>query len=540
MAIYLHRIRWRFAGWLVAAVLTLLHAWMLYRLAVNFPLQDDFTQFLTVPRDIDDLPTVGGKIAYLISSSGDHRILTLRLAALIQAKVVGEINFRTLVFWGNLLCATAGVLVLSAARAEFRPWLAALLATLIFSVSNWLPQYWASASLQHYSLLAYAFGAIFCLTRPALSWQAGALFLALCAAMTGANGLMVFPIGAALLYRLGKRRTSFLWFVLAVVIFALYFIDYRVPPGRPPPLQSLQHPIRLVLLALGTLGSVSDRFMAAVAIGSILIVVWTWLIVHFRARPVPLSLLAWMALLLLCAATIAFGRAPFGNDAILNSRYRVYSEMAIFITLTAVLWRVQPRQGNRLLLILSPIAAIWFWQSWTSNLPPLEELITQQTTSLTHWSLTGQGIYRGFPPQDVTDSLLERAYDDGYFRPSNPSGSVATLIESDSLLVQAGNLSLWSDVPIVDARSITMRGFARANEPRIVFWLEGNRRLFHGELQTKRLWNPIGRDWVIFWNTSLLDGVAPGRYRSGYSSGSAWPPVVTWTDNWVEIKAPVR
>ncbi|MGH9550439.1 MAG: hypothetical protein ACRD3W_13745, partial [Terriglobales bacterium] len=111
---------------------------------------------------------------------------------------------------------------------------------------------------------------------------------------------------------------------------------------------------------------------------------------------------------------------------------------------------------------------------------------------------------------------------------------------SDSFPVQIGTLSLWSDAPIIDARSITMRGFTRANDPHLVFWLEGNSRLFHGELQTKRLYNPIDRDWVIFWNTLLLDGVAPGRYRSGYSSGLAYPPVVTWTDNWVEIKAPAR
>lgn len=522
-------------AWLLAAALALFHAWMLHRFVVNFPLQDDFTQLLTVPGDVDDLRSLSAKIAYLVSSSGDHRVVTLRLAALFEAKVLGEINFRTLVFFGNLLCATTGLLVLSTAQAPVRPWLAPLVAALLFSPANWLPQYWASASLQHYSMLAYAFGALFCLNRPRIAWQAGGWFLGLCAVMTGANGLMVLPVGAGLLYGLGRRRAAALWIALTILIFAVYFIDYRPPPGRAPPLESLRHPLSLLVLSLGTLGSLVERFEYAVAIGAILIAAWSWLIGSNRARDIPPLLVAWMGFLLLSVASIAFGRAPFGTEAMLNSRYRVYSELATVVTLIAVLWRVGPRQRNLLLTLLLPATAVWFWQSWESNLPPLAELLTQQLTSQTHYALTGRGIYRGFPPQDATDSLLKRANDDGYFRRLSPSSFGATLIESDSVPVQKGSPSLWADAPIVDATTITVRGFDHMNDP-IVVWLEDDNHLFQAALQTQRIFNPAGTDWTIFWNTLPRPSLAPGRYKVGYSSGDAEPPIVAWDDDWLEIK----
>jgi hypothetical protein len=242
-----------------------------------------------------------------------------------------------------------------------------------------------------------------------------------------------------------------------------------------------------------------------------------------------------MGFLLLCVATIAFGRAPFGAEAMLNSRYRVYSELAAVVTLIAVLWRVGPRQRNLLLILLLPATAFWFWQSWERNLPPLAELITQQRTSQTRYVLTGRGIYRGFPPQDATDSLLKRADDEGYFRRVSPSSFAGTLIESDLLPRQRASLSLWADAPIVDATTITVRGFDHVNDP-VVVWFKGDKHLFQGALQTQRIFNPAGADWRIFWNTLPRTGLAPGRYTVGYSSGDASPPVIAWDDDWLELK----
>lgn len=101
--------------------------------------------------------------------------------------------------------------------------------------------------------------------------------------------------------------------------------------------------------------------------------------------------------------------------------------------------------------------------------------------------------------------------------------------------VQKGSPSLWADAPIVDATTITVRGFDHMNDP-IVVWLEGDNHLFQAALQTQRIFNPAGTDWTIFWNTLPRPSLAPGRYKVGYSSGDAEPPIVAWDDDWLEIK----
>ena len=74
---------WRMVGWGAALLLTAFHAWMLNRYAVNFPTTaDDFTQLLAVPGYVEHTPTFVGKLAYLLSLSVDHRIVTLRAMAL--------------------------------------------------------------------------------------------------------------------------------------------------------------------------------------------------------------------------------------------------------------------------------------------------------------------------------------------------------------------------------------------------------------------------------------------------------------------------
>jgi len=522
---------------MLAAALTLLHAWMLHRFAVNFPLQDDFTQFLAVPGDIRGLQTLGEKVAYLVSSSGDHRIVTLRLAALFQATFFGEIDFRSLVYWGNLLCVATGLLMLLAAPLSIRVWLAPLVAALLFSPTNFIAHYWASASLQHYSMLAYAFGAIFCLSRPRFAWQAGALLLALSAVMTGANGLLVLPIGAALLYANGRVRISALWVVLTIALFALYFIGHQTPPARPPLIEIIQRPVWLAILSVATLGSIGERFEYAIAIGAIVIAAWVWLIAYHRTRPVSPLLLAWMGFAFLCVVAIAIGRASFGVDAVLNSRYRVYSAMATIITVIAVGVRIGPPRDLWLPTLLLPLTAIWFWWSWGTNLPFIADLITQQRTALNHYLLTGAGIYSEFPPKSLGDSLLKRAYEEGYFRPDDDLDAAAIITESGNVRVQGNLVGLWSATPVVDASTITVRGFMKTNDPHVALWLEDGTHLLHGSLRTQQMyWSLVGPDWMIFWNTLLLHNVRPGRYRAGYSSGGAKPPVVRWTDGWVDIR----
>jgi hypothetical protein len=81
------------------------------------------------------------KIAYLFSLSVEHRIVTLRLAVIVQGWLPGGLDFRGLIYFGNLSCAAAGVLVIWRVPATYRAWLAALAALLEAKYVNKLERF---------------------------------------------------------------------------------------------------------------------------------------------------------------------------------------------------------------------------------------------------------------------------------------------------------------------------------------------------------------------------------------------------------------
>lgn len=529
--------RWRILGWLAATGLAIVHVWMLNRYVVDFPFQDDFTQFLVVPGYWQYAPTLPAKLAYLFSSSGDHRIATLRLAALLQTGLSGGLDFRMLVYFGNLLIVLAGLLVVSRAEPRHRWLLAPLLAALLFSPVNFVAQFWASAALQHFSLVAYGLGAIYCLSRSGVAWQVGGLVLALCAALTGANGLTVFPAAAAVLFFGGRRRAALLWAALAIALWALYFIGHQTPVGRASLAQTVEHPILLFGFVLAALGSMAVRFDYAVACGATLVAVWIWLLATRRRGAISPLLLAWFSFLLLSTATIALGRASFGPDAVVNSRYRIYSEMAALVTMIAVLYRLAPRQGTWVLVALLPATAVWFGIGWTNDVLFIADIAARQRNSLDHYLSTGHGDYGGFPSQDFGDFMLQRAAAAGHFLPRSEAGAPAVLIEDTERPRATTSKTLLTEPPFLYAGAISVRGYALASERSVTLRLRDGGRQYGGALRTQRVFDAFasgGR--LLFWNTFPLAAVAPGHYRVGYTLGDPTRPEVVWTENWVDVK----
>jgi hypothetical protein len=530
-------VRFRFVGWSIAALLAALHVWMLQRYAVNFPLHDDYTQLLSVPSAFDAQSGWLDKIAYVFALSTDHRIATLRLVALIQAKLLGGLNFRTMVWFGNLLCVAAALLVLSRAEPPQRPWVAALLAAFVFSPANFISQYWATGALAHFSLVAYAFGALFCVVRRGAVWTAAGLVLAAAAAFTVSNGIMVFPVAIAALWLEGRRRTAAFWALLTIALFAFYFIGYQTPGGRQTVVEILQHPLRLAVMFLAALGSMADRFEPSVALGAAIVAAWLALALFRRMRDLPREPIVWMAFLVLSTAAITAGRAALGPEAMLNSRYRIYSQLAVAITLLAVATQARARIAAALPIVALPVALWWFAHTWYHTVPSIADLSIRLRNALDHYAFDGRGIYYEFPPPAFGDSTLAAARAEGRFHPVGEASAPARLDEDDGHVRDTGVPGLWSLPPHVDARSITVGGFAPPLGQDVWLRLEGEQKRYAARLWTDRMFRVIDDvDPTIFWGTSALSGVAPGRYRIGYAFGAGVATRVAWTDARIDVK----
>jgi hypothetical protein len=517
----------------------MLHAWMLHRYAVDFPFQDDFTQLLAAPGYFHELPTWREKIAYLFSLSVEHRIVTLRVTAIVQSWLPGALDFRGLIYFGNLLCAAAGLLVIWRAPAAHRAWLAALAALLLFSPINFTAQYWVTGVLAHVAVIAYALGALFCLTRRGIAWDIAAVLLALCAALTVANGLMVLPVGTILLWLGGRRRAAALWAAMTLALFATYFIGYEAPADRPAMLLLLQRPFRLFVLYLSTLGSMGERFDLSVLLGALMVAVWGWLLITRRSERVSPVLIAWMAFLALSAAAITAGRAPLGDEALLISRYRVYSEIAMLTTVIATIQRLGARSARWILPPMLACATLWFSHGWEANVLFVGDIAIRQRNALDHYLLNGHGVYSEFPSQDFGDFLLRRAKELGHFVPVSNSPPAPWMIASDEA-PHAAPLplpQLQAFPPNADADTVSVGGVVFANELHVALWLKGEGQQYWDPLKTQRLFRALDdSDWVIFWNTLPLRGIVPGHYRVGYALGEDPRAEVQWSDVWLDVR----
>jgi hypothetical protein len=529
--------RWYALGWLVAAFLGTLHAWLLHRYVVDFPFQDDFAQVLGPPGYFRFNPTWREKITDLFSLSVEHRIVTMRLTAIVQSWLPGGLDFRGLIYFGNLLCVATGLLVIWRALSVHRAWLAALAALLLFSPTNFNAQYWVTGVLAHVAVIAYAFAALFCLTRRGVWWDVAAVLLALCAALTVANGLMVLPVGTVLLWLLGRRRPAALWAAMTVALFAVYFIGYEAPANRPPMLAALQRPFRLFGLYLSALGSMGERFDLSVLLGALMVAVWGWLLVPRRGIGVLPVLIAWMGFLALSGAAVTVGRAPLGDEALLISRYRVYSEVAMLVTVVAATRRVGARGARWILPPLLACAVLWFWHGWETNVPLIGDMATRQRNGLDHYLLNGHGVYSEIPPQYFGDFLLRRAKEFGYFLPVSQSPPAPPMVARDEA-PHAGRLpQLEVATPYADADAISVRGLILTKELHAALWLKSQAQQYWGPLNTQRLFRALDdSDWVIFWNTLPLRGIVPGHYRVGYALGADQQAEVQWSDVWLDVR----
>jgi len=515
----------------------MLHAWMLHRYVVDFPFEDDIVQVLAPPGYWQFYPTLQEKIADLFSLSVEHRIVTMRLSAIVQTWLPGGLDFRGLIYFGNLLCAATGLLVIWQALSAHRAWLAVLAALFLFSPTNYSAQYWVTGVLAHVAVIAYAFAALFCLTRRGAWWDLGAALLAICAVLTVANGLMVLPVGTAFLWLRGRKRAAAIWAVMTVVAFATYFIGYETPANRPSMFLGLQRPLRLFVLYLSALGSMGERFDLSVFLGALMMAVWGWLLLPRSGLDVSPVLTAWMGFLALSAAAVTVGRAPLGDEAVLVSRYRVYSEIAVLVTVVAATRRVGAPGVRWILPPALACAVLWFWHGWETNVRFIGDIATRQRTALGHYLLTGHSLYSPVFPQKFQDFMLRRAKHLGYFLPLPQSPPAPQMIVIDTAPRAAPLPQLQASETYADADAVSVRGLILANERHAALWLEGDGRQYWGPLKTQRLYRALDdSDWVIFWNTLPLRGIVPGHYRLGYALGEDQRAEVQWSDVWVDVR----
>ncbi|RYB01494.1 hypothetical protein [Lichenibacterium ramalinae] len=294
----------------------------------------------------------------LFAQHNEHRILVPRLVFFTDDLLFGGQGHASLAAIMLVQALHAGLFatLLARARGAGRWALAAVVVALMFSLRQ-AENFTYGFQVQFVGVFAGA-GASFALFglavarrrrgRPIAPALVAAALAALVTALTMANGLAAgFVLVALSLLARMPRRVTLACAAWAVLLAAVYLNGYVPVAHHTRPVESLDHPLGLLLYVATYLGGMGAPGPAAVpaALGVLGLLATAAAVaraVRVGAGAVELTLVGIMLFVGAAAAVTGAGRLGFGIDQALSSRYATGSA-AFWAAQLAYWWTVAPR-----------------------------------------------------------------------------------------------------------------------------------------------------------------------------------------------------
>ena len=496
---------------------------------LNIVYWDEFDTALRLVIKLHEGQPVGGFLTDLFAINNEHRMVTSRLlfaglywtTGTIDFGVVGRIGVGSLIALVVLLAATAGTV----ARGVR---LAVLLAFLLFQLEHYENFLWSGASIDHFTVVFLLGAAVVALTRGGPAALVAAGFAGTAATYTLAHGLVIWPLGALLLFLTPGRRGFLPWLALSVVVVGTYFTGFKLNPSQSFVTFGPEGILRILHYWLSILGSVPalDSQRWAPWLGAGLLAVFGYAAARGGLRRERIAV--FLALGLIGAAgIIAVGRAAESGGQVF-SRYYVLSGTAWALALFAALERhTHPRRPWQVLAPLLP-ALIAF--NATANREFADETDSWiecrdlAVLAYKQHGRDGKGNFSLHPhPERVSTPLLARAEQLGVYR----MGAICLQEPVPRGAREVGTIQFYVDDLIVNEIALTVRGWAAGTGRRatrgavhLVLRSDTATHVFSAMPASRpdvaaALRQPTWKD-AGFHFARRLDRLPPGTYRVGF------------------------
>lgn len=311
---------------------------LLFRNVSNIPFYDDYYALLDFLNQLVPLHGIAAKLScFLASQHNEYKLFLLHAVAWLQIALFGHLDFRIDSAIGNGFILLLAILLwktflpnqkdLAARLTLFIP-----ISWLLFQFQNWENLNWAASGLQHLAVLPFSLGAIYLLLRGGrIAFIVASLSLILAIGSDG-NGLLMIPIGVAILGVAHHYRRLAAWLLVSAACIAAYAYGYTMrPPQIGFAIPVVAHPHLLApAYAIAFMGSAASFpfFVGSFVLGLLLVVFFIWLARRGYIRKNPF--VSWSVLfLLLTAAGVAALRSRYGVEQAVVSRYTIYSALLL-------------------------------------------------------------------------------------------------------------------------------------------------------------------------------------------------------------------
>ncbi|MSU66826.1 MAG: hypothetical protein EXS38_12175 [Opitutus sp.] len=396
----------------------------------------------------------------LFAVNNEHRMVTSRLIFAASYWLTGGLNFTVINLIGNAsLIALCTLLVLAAGTAARRLQLGVILAFGLFQLENYENFLWSGSSIDHFLVLLFVGGALTGLAHDSrTAWLAGSL-CALLATLTLAHGLLVWPLGAAMLVANARSRPLFAWCflgALAVAGNAAGFSPNSAHRFAGLSADGIADIVRYWLILAGTVPAIGNRVLAP-WFGAALLFLLGWLGAHGAARRE--SVFFWLACFGAAAlALVAAGRAE-QVGGVVQSRYLVLGTLSWSLTLFMLLGCIpNPRRPLRALVACLPLLAafnVFANRTFAASADSWLECRDIATARFTQLGVDGRDAFSLYPAPERSTRLLNDAEHQGIYR----LGTVC-LPRSFPGAQPSSRIAYFVDEMTVSGRSAFVRGWA--------------------------------------------------------------------------------
>lgn len=422
---------------------------------------DEFDTALALVLKLKDGTTPGAFLNQLFSLSNEHRIVTSRLMFATSYWLTGTVNFTFINILGNAsIVALCILLVISAGTTMRRLRLGALLVCLLFQLEHYENFLWSGASIDHFQVVLLAAAAIVALARNSRAGVlAGGLFATL-ATFTLAHGILVWPVGAAMLWRAGDRRRLALWGGLGAVVVGGFLAGFQLNHAQQFAGWSVAGALQIAHYWLTLLGAVPALGNDALApwLGAVLPAALGWLACHRASRREPIAF-ALAVYAIAALALIAVGRAA-ESGGVAYSRYFVLGAVAWALTAFMALERYSHPRRPLVLIGLALPALVAFNlaanRAFSSKADAWLECRDLAVTRYTQHGVDGRGPFTLHPLPAHSTALLNEAERAGIYR----MGPLCLARDFPGDAVESSRIVYFVDTMTVSARSAYIDGWA--------------------------------------------------------------------------------
>ncbi|MEI6697060.1 MAG: hypothetical protein WCO13_13460 [Bacteroidota bacterium] len=413
-----------FFGYLLITIIVCIYYAAIQRFAINIPYGDEYGAALAWVNIYNHLTTFPEKLIHLFHQANEHRILTYYLSVLADYTIFGSLNFKALLWVGNLWMIILFFLIFRLNKVEGRnPWFWIPVALLLFvpqhEISDWGIVALAAIVQYPLAILAMVF-----LNKPGRWNLITSVFFAVLTTFAFGNGMFIY-ISGYLILLLGKQKNRQYWFAwsLAMILsIGFYFTDYNFSQREGFTLSFLTHFLQTVQYFLAFFGSIFSPFIKGsiifITIAGLFLILLMGYLVFFKwgktkEHPVALAIILFI---MLTVAAASVSRIQFGVAGATAPRYVLLQ--ALFLALLyIVIMDIYKADKKWLLPIILFGSVVLYGGRLKQNFSSMEQHKSHLKEIIYYYYVDYEKIITFGPSPAIIKSTLDCARQNGVYTP---------------------------------------------------------------------------------------------------------------------------